>query len=158
MIQATIEQLRCQNTQAVDVEHVAQLLKDVKKRYLRLFDLAEATEDEDIYSELKKRLSAIEKEKRELERLLKEAAFEEEQAEEIEKEIARFEEWTDQVHPYLDMSTYTPTFEEKRVAILILGIRVRLFPANMGKRFEIDIAPPNVMKLLKDIRIVHSAS
>ncbi len=157
MVRGRIEELRCQNQQILDVASVEKLLQDVKKRYMRLFDMAEAAEDEDTFNELKNRLSAIEKEKRELESLLKDADYEEEQAEAIEKEITRFEEWADAVRPYLGCPTYLPTFEEKRAAILILGMRCRLYPTNTGKRFEIDIAPPNVMKLLEDMGLVRTS-
>ncbi len=154
LIRARIEQLTYQEEEVIDTERVIEMLEDVRKRYRRLFDLAEETTDDDTYAELKTRLLALEKEKHELEQMLKEKDAEEEECVAIAKEIERFERWANEVRPLLADPEYQPTFEEKRAAILVLGIRAVVCPATdeiMNEaRVQIEVSPPLIIKALRE--------
>lgn len=100
------------------------------------------------YNELKARLHDIEREKRGLEMMLKEADADEETVVEIEREIARFEKWTDEVRPLLKNPDYQPTFEDMRTAVLVLGLRATVYPDGSKPRAEVTVSPPSIMNLL----------
>jgi len=73
LIRERVATLRSQNRPHVDTDVVYGLLDGLRIRYRNLFDLAETATDRDTYNELKARLAGIEREKRELEGLLKDA-------------------------------------------------------------------------------------
>ncbi len=152
LIRARIDQLTYQAEEVIDTERVVEMLEDVRRRYRRLFDLAEETTDDDTYAELKTRLVALEKEKHELEQMLREADAEEEENIAIAKEIERFEKWANEVRPLLGDPGYSPTFEEKRAAILVLGIRAVVCPATdellAEARVRVEVSPPLIIKAL----------
>ena len=153
-VQTHIEQFHRQNELIIDNAKIAELLRIVRIRYTRLLDVVETAEDDDIYRELRGRLSAIEKEKQVLEELLIDSDIEVEHAKEVEKEIVLFEQWVNDVQPLLRNPDYEPTFKEKRMAILASGMRVLLWPVSAEKRYEIKIEQPNIMNLLEGMRLI----
>jgi site-specific DNA recombinase len=150
LVRKQIAELRRQNTTPVDSEKITEMLSQLRNRYRRLFDLAESAEDDDTYNELKDRLQGIEREKRGLESMLKEADADEETAIEIEREISRVEAWIDEVRPLLNTPDYIPTFDDMRSAVLVLGLQARIKPIGV-KRIEITVAPPSIMRLLSQM-------
>ena len=148
LIRERIATLRSQNKPTVDADAVYGLLDGLRVRYRNLFDLAETATDMDTYNELKARLAGIEREKRELEGMLKDADDEEEKSLEIEREIARFEKWAAEVRPHIE-NPDAASFADKRSAILVLGLRAVIYPSGGKERFEITVAPPTIMNLLE---------
>lgn len=148
LIRERIAALREQNSEIVDIERINTMLKDVRARYLRLFDLAESATDDDTYAELKIRLVAIEKEKHDLERLLTDFTLDKEDAKKINAEIDRFEEWAASVRTLLDDASYVPDFDDKLAAIKVLGIRGKVWPIGSEHRLQLLIAPPSLMDIL----------
>jgi hypothetical protein len=62
----------------------------------------------------------------------------------------KFEQWAEQVRPFLANSDYEPTYEEKRLAIRILGLRCSVFPkGDYPFRYQFELAPPEIMKLMR---------
>jgi hypothetical protein len=81
--------------------------------------------------------------------MLSDQESEEEEREKIEKEIQKFEEWAEKVRPLLTDPAYIPTYEEKRLAIRILGITACVYPSK-GEypfRYKIEAMPPAIRKL-----------
>jgi hypothetical protein len=100
---------------------------------------------------LQGRLSALEKERRDLYSLLVDETEREEMNKKIMEEIARFEKWVENVTPTLGNPDYEPNMEEKRLACRILGIRATVHPAGSEKRITVDIAPPGIIKALEPL-------
>lgn len=57
----------------------------------------------------------------------------------IENELQKFEKWVTRVQPLLTDPSYQPTYEELRLAIRILGIRVTVFPSTGDWPFRYDV-------------------
>jgi hypothetical protein len=148
LVRERVAELLAQNKREFDTTTIYAMLEKLRIRYRNLFDLAETAQDMDTYNELKGRLAGIEKEKRELEGMLKDEEGDREQSIEIEKELLRFEQWAKDVRPLLDNPEYTPTFADMRSAVLVLGLRAKVYPEGSKHRFEITVAPPNIVLLV----------
>ena len=65
---------------------------------------------------------------------------------ELEREIVKFEKWIVKVQLTVTNPSYTPTYEEKRLAMRILGVRATVFPTigDWPYRYKIDITVPKI--------------
>ncbi len=147
MVRAKVAELRENNTPVIDTTAIEATLEKIKKAMQNLYDLAEQATDDDTMADLTQRMNNLEKQKRDAERLLYDIADDEEERAAIEKELVKFEKWAAEVQPYLTDPTYTPTYEELRLAVRILGLRVTVFPTNgeWPYRYYIDVTVPEVM-------------
>jgi hypothetical protein len=80
--------------------------------------------------------------------MLSDLADEEEIFTQVEKELRKFEEWAQQVRPFLADPSYTPSYEELRLAVRILGIHVPVYPSKGGYpfRYQIEVRVPQIVK------------
>jgi len=97
----------------------------------------------------------LEDRKREAESLLYDASDDEEEREELEKELQKFEKWVTDVKPHLTDPEYmaSASYEELRLAIRILGLRVTVFPT-IGEwlyRYQIEVTMPEIMEKLHSV-------
>src|SRR5450755_2325488 len=92
----------------------------------------------------------IERQKQEEQALLGDAEEMEEENEKVEEELRRFETWAAHVRPMITDESYQPTYEEKRLAIRILGIHAVITPTSWGCKHAIEITfvPPKIMDAL----------
>jgi hypothetical protein len=69
----------------------------------------------------------------------------------VEREIAKFEPWVEKVRPFLLDESYTPSYEEKRLAVRILGLRVTVYPTtgDYPYRYQIDVTVPEITGKIK---------
>jgi len=151
LVRARVAQLREENTPAIDTESVEMTLESIRRQMHNLYSLAQhATNDETIQT-LTGMLKDLEKQKRETEALLYDAAEDEEEREEVEKEIVKFEQWVAKVRPLLTDPAYTPSYEEQRLAVRILGIKATVFPASGDYPFrvQVDVTIPTIVSKLK---------
>ncbi len=111
--------------------------------------MAEIATDKDTIATLQGRLTALEKERRDLYSLLVDETERDEINRKIMGEIERFEKWIQDVTPSLGNPDYEPTIEEKRLACRILGIQAVYHPAGSEKRITVTVAPPGIMKALE---------
>jgi hypothetical protein len=99
---------------------------------------------------LAQQMNGLENQKRNAEKLL--FAIEDHEAEEaeIEAELVQFEKWAESVRPFLTDPAYleTATYDELRLAVRILGIKVIVYPMGSEDRFTVDITVPELMKRL----------
>ena len=67
-----------------------------------------------------------------------------------EEELSKFETWATTVRPFLTDPSYTPTYEEQRLAARILGLQAVVYPLNGDYpfRFQISANPPSIVSLL----------
>jgi hypothetical protein len=87
---------------------------------------------------------AVERQKREAEALIYDIEEDDEERAEVEAEIVKFEKWVKKVQPLLTDPTYTPSYEEMRLAVRILGVNAKVYPTK-GEwpfRYQIDIYDP----------------
>lgn len=131
-------------------EDVQATVDGLKKSLRNLYKLAENATDDDTIADLAQTMNGLETQKRKAELLLSDFDVEDETAEELEKEIQRFEQWAEGVRPQLTDPTYEPTYQELRLAIRIIGIRVIVFPSGPEHPFRrrIDVTIPKIMKVL----------
>src|SRR5260370_2956393 len=120
---------------------LAKQFEDLKRQFRNLWVMAENCTDNDSLATLTARLNQLETEKRQLEGLQREIDDEEELKEKLEKELTKFVEWADKVRPLLSDPSYIPTYQEKRLAVLILGIRAKVFP-DKGYPYQVKINVP----------------
>ena len=115
-----------------------------------MYKLAEYATDDETIEELAQKMNDLERQKRQAEMLLFDMDETSEQEEELEKEIQRFEQWVQNVRD-LANPDYQPSYQELRLAIRILGIKVTVYPSDGDYpfRYNIDVTIPEVMKKLE---------
>ena len=77
-----------------------------------------------------------------------EIANEDEKRQKVDKAIGDFLQWCEGARPFIDDPDYTPSYTEKRRALVMLGITGKLYPADYKDRFVLDLAPPSIMEAL----------
>jgi site-specific DNA recombinase len=133
---------------------IEETIKDIKRKINNLWKLAQEATDDDSITSLQMVLNGLERQKREAEAMLLDLDEEEELKEKIAAEIERFEKWADKVRPSLTDPNYHPTYEEKRLAIRILGITATVYPVkgdhkdDYKDRVSIDVRPPDIVTLI----------
>jgi DNA invertase Pin-like site-specific DNA recombinase len=150
LVRARVEAMRQAMRQEDNRASVEATIKDIKRQINNLWKLAQAATDDDSISSLQVMLNNLERQKREAEVMLFDLDDEEEIKNKLAAEIARFEKWADEVRPLLTNPEYTPTYEEMRFAIRILGITATVYPVkgDYPERFTIDVRPPDIVSLL----------
>lgn len=149
-VRARIAELRQKDTPVISEEDIKNTLANINRSMRNIYKLAENATDDDTIAELTQRMNALELQKRQTEALLFDSEDEKEKEEELEKAIVKFETWVEQVRPQLTDPTYTPTWDELRLAIRIIGIKVTVYPSqgDYPYRRQIDVTVPEVMKKL----------
>ncbi len=149
LVREYVHQLREQNTRKDNPEDIEATLATIKKQMHNLYTLAKSATDDDTLDTLTAMMQDLEKQKREAVRMLDEQENEEEEREKIEKEIQKFEAWAEKVRSLLTDPTYTPTYEEKRLAVRILGITALVYPGKGEYPFrcKVEALPPAIRKL-----------
>jgi len=150
-VRAKVNDLRRLHTIDSHAPAIQKQIAELLKRKDNILKMAEIAQDDDTIATLQGRLSALEKERRELYSLLVDETEREEINKKIIEEIERFERWVTEVAPILGDTDYEPSMEERRLACRILGIRAYVHPAGTKKRITVDIAPPAIMKALKPL-------
>lgn len=131
-----------------EAKSIRKRLEIVKKKINNLVLLAEDASDKDELEDIKGRISANQKEKREIERMLVDIENVEEQKARVDKALSDFIAWCVKVRPFIDDPDYTPSYSEMRRAIVILGIKATVYPVGSKKRFTLDLMPPSIMEAL----------
>ncbi len=152
-VRAKITELREDNKPVVDPESIHETLNEIKFKFQNLFTLAEACTDDHTMEDLKLKLQNLEKQRRQAEALLVYIEEDEEERAEIEAEIAKFEKWAESVREDLTNPEYTPTYQELRNAVRIIGTVARVYPVKgeYPYRTEIDITIPKIMEKVNSI-------
>jgi len=149
-VRARVDELREENKPPVDVADIETTIAKIKQSMQNLFKLAEDSMDDETLLNLKERMIELEKQKRVAEGLLYDVADNDEERVEIEEEIVKFENWVERVRPLLTDENYVPTYEEKRLALRIIGIKMVVFPTQGEHPFRhrVYATIPAIMKKL----------
>lgn len=148
LIRTKIEELRAQAKVHIDTESVERIIAGIKKKLKNLCTLAQDATDDDTLDSLKALMHDLERQKHEAEAMLYEVSEEEETMKEVNEAIDRFEVWAANVRSYFFDPEYIPTYEEKRLAIKILGVQATVWPVGGQQRYELTLAPPSIVSLL----------
>ncbi len=149
-VRARVEELRVQNKPVVDAGDIEATIENIRRAMQNIYKLAENATDDETMVHLTERMNNLEKQKRDAESLLYDLEDEVEELAGIEAEIVKFEKWAEQVRPHLANPAYTPSYEELRLAVRILGIRVTVYPTTgeWPYRYKIDVTVPAVLAKL----------
>ncbi len=151
LVRQRVEEIRREHAIDTHSDIIKEKLANAEKRAHNINLLAETANDEDTITNLQRRLAEIEKEKRDLRALLFDAEEQEEVQEKILAEVAKFEDWAYTVQPLLGDPYYEPSYEEKRLACVILGIQATIYPSSTTERIQIDVAPPSILRVVSPI-------
>lgn len=147
LVRAHVAKLRAENAPKMSPEDIETVVSSIRKQMSNLYKLAQNATDDETIDTLGGMLKQLEKQKHDAEAMLYTLEEDAEERELIEAEIVKFEQWVAKVRPLLTDPSYTPSYEEQRLAVRILGIRATVFPEHGDYPFrkKIDVAPPAVM-------------
>ena len=133
-----------------DLPHVQTALDEVKRKIANLLETAMAATDEDTIALCKVNLTNLEKEKHGLQVLYNEVSEEHDVYSQVQGEVDKFLAWCEKTRPLLDDPDFRPTWDEKRMAIQILGVLVTCWPmkGDYPDRYTVDSYPPGIIKSL----------
>ncbi|MGZ3645136.1 MAG: recombinase family protein [Ktedonobacteraceae bacterium] len=159
-VRARLEALREANISQVDTESIEATTAAIKRQLHNLYTLAQAATDDETIESIKGLMNNLEKQKHEAEAMLYDIEEDEEERALIEAKIVRFEQWAEKVQPLLTDPNYQPTYEEKRFAVHILGLRAIVFPGNGDYpfRYQISVDPPEIMPFLTQYSVATDQS
>jgi len=145
---------------AIDTASIEETIEKIKKGMQNLYALAEDAPDDEELARITHRMQELGKQKREAEGLLYDIADEEEERAEVEAEIVKFEKWVEQVRPRLTDPSYSPSYEELRLAVRILGVVAIVFPTQGEYPFRanVDITIPGIAAKLTPRSPAHRSS
>jgi uncharacterized protein YfcZ (UPF0381/DUF406 family) len=151
-VREKVAELRKDLKPVIDTESVYATLADIEGAIKTFLELARQATTTSMVTSLAQQMNDLENQKRSAEKLL--FAIEDDEAEkaEIEAELVKFERWAEEVRPHLSDPAYlkNASYEELRLAVRIIGIRVTVFPTSSAceRRYFIDVTVPEVMKKL----------
>jgi DNA invertase Pin-like site-specific DNA recombinase len=149
LIRQRVQELREKNKPHIDKEAIEDSIETISQEIENLFTLARHATNDSTMQRLTLMLKDLEKQKRDAEAFLYDVADAEEERQVIEKDLARFEQWVDEVRPCFTDPLYQPTYEERRLAVRMIGIKVTVYPSKGGAypyRYDIDVTVPEVME------------
>ena len=150
MIRAHVMAVR---EQVVIRDHGSDLKEEIERinqRITNLFDLAETADptNREGMQALRDRLSALERDKREKEKLLSGVTTVEDKQVKLFAALDRFETWAQTVRPFLHDPDYQISQEDKISALLILGVRMTAWPptGENEHRTNLRLFPPDIAR------------
>ncbi len=147
-IKQKVAEARAQRHSLEERSKLTVRLERVKKKLQNIATLAEDAEDEDVLENYRRRQRELEQEKAGIESLLADVEISEEQERRIQEAITRFEHWCERIHPSVDNPQCEISYDEKRDAICMLGIKVLVRRAEEEERIAFRYAPPDIMAVL----------
>ena len=150
LVRIRVEELRVQTRKPTDTTSIENTLTMIRRQMQNIYRLAQNATDDETIDTLAGMMQELEKQKHATEAMLYDMEEKEEEQQKIEEEIAKFEAWAHKVQPFLADPSYEVSYEEKRLAVRILGIKATVFPASGDYpfRFQIDIAPPAIVNIV----------
>ncbi len=153
LVRQKIAKEREKNKERYSREDIEATVAEIEQEIQNLFNLARGAKNNSTIDSLTGVLNELERKKQQAESMLYDADREAEERAELEAEILKFETWAEEVRPVLIDPTYTPTYEEMRLAVRIIGIHAIVFPekGDFPCRVDIQATPPKIVeKLEKD--------
>ncbi len=152
LVRAKVEEIRATQKPAFDTTHIEETIAGIDRSIQNFYELAKHATTDDMVAGLATQMNHLEQQKLQAKAMLYDIAETEEQRMELEVELVKFETWAEQVRSFLTDPQYlkTASYEELRLAIRILGIKVTVFPTQgeWEYRYKIDVTVPEIMKKL----------
>jgi site-specific DNA recombinase len=146
LIHSRVEEIRSRQRPTIDTASIEAIIARIDKSIRDLDKLAEQATTDDMVAGLTQQMDQLERQKSEATAMLHDIVEIEEQRMEIEMELSTFEQWAEKVRPFLTDAEYlkTATYDEMRLAVRILGIRVSVYPTQgqWEYRYQIEVTAP----------------
>jgi site-specific DNA recombinase len=139
MVRRAVKAKRKEKKPEIDKASVEATIADFDSQIENLFELAKFAKTEDTIKRLSVTMNDLEKQKRAAQLLLIDVEEDDEERVELEKELVRFENWATQVRPLLTDPSYAPSYEEKRLAVRIIGITAIVYPTQGDWPFRCEV-------------------
>jgi site-specific DNA recombinase len=141
LVRTKVALLREMNAPIVNRAEIEEAIEKTRLAMKNLYSLAEKANDDETIMHLTQRMNELEKQKRETEALLYDVDDKEGELKETEEELVKFEQWAEKVRPQLTDPAYQASYEEKRLALRILGIKVTILPTkgDFPYRYKIEV-------------------
>lgn len=156
LILTRVEQIMSTKLEPEHIERLNAQLSDVTDRLKKLMEFALEATDEDVITMVKEKRMVLEKEKRDIERLLLINLQDKEKEEHVRLELEKFVCWCETIRPFIDDPDYEITIQEKRQAVAILGIVATIYPSDHDPRYKVEIAPTYIMNALEESGFVQA--
>jgi DNA invertase Pin-like site-specific DNA recombinase len=122
-------------------------LEDIKERIINLLSVAEGARDDTTRQLYRERLAKLEHDMRETEGLLARLSNSTERNRKLLAALDKFEAWAMKQQQFLSDPTYEVTKEDKRAALIVLGVKATVWPSEgYPKRIEFQLCPPDVQR------------
>ena len=122
-------------------------LAETKAKIINLLEVAEGAADETTRQLYRERLAALEKDMRDTEALLLRLSNTTERAQKLLTALDKFEAWAIAQQPFLADPDYTVSKEDKRSALIILGVKVMVWPTEgYPERVQFQLCPPDIQR------------
>ena len=109
--------------------------------------MAETARDETTRQLYRERLVTLEKDLRETELLLVRFSNTTERSQKLLSALDKFEAWAISQQPYLADPSYEITKEDKRAALIILGVKATVWPTEgYPDRVKFALSPPDIQR------------
>jgi hypothetical protein len=130
LIRTRVEGIRSRQRPIIDTASIEATIVRIDKSIRDLDKLAEQATTEDLAAGLAQQANQLERQKLETTTMLHGVVEIEEQRMETEMELRKFDQWAEKVRPFLtdEQCLKTATYDELRLAVRILGIRVSVYP------------------------------
>lgn len=122
-------------------------ITETREKIVNLLAVAEDARDETTRQLYRERLAKLEHDMRETEILLSRLSNNTERNQKLLAAIDKFEEWALTQQEFLRDPDYEITKEDKRGVLLVLGVKVTVWPSEgYPERTQFEIAPPEVQR------------
>ncbi len=152
LIRARIEEIQKEIKPSIDPAPIYARLAEIEQSIQNFFELAKYATTQDMVASLARQMNDLEKQKRDAEKLLYLLEDDHEEQQAVEAELVKFETWANKVRPFLTDPAYlkTASYDELRLAVRILGIRVTVFPTagEWEYRYQIEITLSQIVGML----------
>lgn len=151
-VRAKVAEMRKKLQPIIDLDSVHKTIADIDQGIQNFLALARHATTSGMVASLAQQMNELENQKRSAEKLLYAIEDDEAAKAEVEAELVKFEQWTQEVRPFLSdpACLEKASYEELRLAVRTIGIRVVVWPTSVEakRRFCVDVAVPEVMKKL----------
>jgi hypothetical protein len=151
VVRAQVAKLREENKPVINQEDVLETIENIERQMANLIELAKFATNQETIDRLGSIMGGLEKQRREAQGMLYDIEEDDEERADLEEEIVKFEKWVEKVQPHLTDPTYEPTYEERRLAVRIIGVKAIVFPSkgDWPFRYRIDVTVPKIMEKMK---------
>lgn len=122
-------------------------LTEIKEKIINLLAVAEGAHDDPTRQLYRERLASLERDMHETELLLTRLSNSTERNQKLLTALDKFEAWAGSLQPFLADQTYEVTKEDKRAALIILGVSVTVWPTEgYPERVQFALCPPDIQR------------